>query len=253
MRIFPFCYVCPRDWRLFENLVGSWHRIEAYVPYWVAFADRREASEIEKLRGGNRDSVKLSTRPDHFHPWSGWPHAMSKLDGWRQMVADPSVKDSDYVLYCDSDTYFWNAEILGALEGYDFVGFAHDDYKFVPPLKRQWSWLSGCFQAARAGFVREVVNMDYREMEKARQELLDGNFSHNEDVVISYLFARMGAKEHRLSRQKYMEGEVEAAFRKEINPKSFSHFNHGPCKFLGVEIAGKWEIPMALEKAGINL
>ena len=177
---------------------------------------------------------------------------MSKLDGWRQMVADPMVGDGDYVLYCDSDTYFWNADILTQLEGFDFIGFPHSEYKFVPPLKRRWSWLSGCFQAARAGFVREVVNMSMKDLSAASLELLDGDFSHNEDVVMSYLFAKCGAKENRLDPPKWMEGEVESAFKYEITPKSFSHFNHGPCSFLGTRIAGKWEIPMALEKAGIK-
>jgi hypothetical protein len=69
---------------------------------------------------------------------------------------------------------------------------------------------------------------------------------------MSYLFAKCGASENRLEPSKWMEGWPEQAYRGEKVPLSFSHFNHGPCKFLGVEIDGKWSIPDAIEKAGIK-
>lgn len=254
MRIYPFCYVCPRDWRLFENLLTSWERVTAYPhPRWFAFYDRKERDFV--VGEPTKTLIERRERPDHFHPWCGWPHAMSKLEGWRMMVADPYVKDSDYVLYCDSDTYFWSAEILEQLDGFDFIGFPHSEYKDVAGLQgRSWSWLSGCFQAARAGMVRDVVNLDYRELDRARQELLFDKFSHNEDVVMSYLFAKCGAKENRLDPRAFMEDRVEQAFKGELaNCKSFSHFNHGECDFLGTRIKGKWEIPLALDAAGISV
>lgn len=249
--IHPFCYVCPRDWALFANLMSSWRRI-GQTEDWIAFYDRHEEQFIfEKMRTNAHPGLTYRQRPDQFHPWSGWPHAMSKLEGWRQMSAQPWLENDDYILYCDSDTYFFTSAILSTLEDYDFIGFPHSELKYVSQLGRDWSWLSGCFQAARVGFVREAVNIDYRALEKCRLELLENKFSHNEDVVMSYIFAKMGAKEHRLDARMWMEDRAEQAFSLKIRPKSFTHMNHGEQDFLGTHIRGKWEIPMALEKAGI--
>lgn len=250
MNIYPFCYVCPRDWKMFELLHMSWMKI-GRRENWTVFHDRKEPLTSAQKNFCDLRDVRVRQRADDFHPWCGWKHAMSKFYGWMDMVSDPDVGDDDYVLYCDSDTVFWNDEILKQFEGYDFIGFPHSVLTEVKSLGRKWSWMSGCFQAARAGKVRRMVNMTTDQLEAARKEMLDYSFSHNEDVVISFLMAKVAAEENRLDGSDFYETDPQAAFKGEIKPKSFTHLSGNPTTWLGVPVTGKWDIPMAVEKAGV--
>ena len=251
MNIHPFCYVCPRDWDLFEQLVRSWYRL-GRRENWTAFFDRTEHPDVRQWSFCLNSNVTMAYRPDWFAPWCGWKHAMSKLRGWEYMAANTNVLDDDYIVYCDSDTIFWTDEILKEFDGNDFIGFPHSVTNHVGALGRKWSWFSGCFQAMRAGAARRLVNTPTDQLEKARQEMLDASLSHNEDVVISYLMAKTGASEKKLDSRKLLEDDCEAAFKGTVEGlRSFSHMQHGNQKFLGTMIQGKWQIPMAVKVAGI--
>lgn len=252
MKIYPFCYVCPRDWKLFELLVKSWERIGRHET-WTAYHDRKEPLTAEQNAFCVTHDIRVRIRRDNFHPWCGWEHAMSKFHGWADMVGDPSLQPDDYCLYVDSDCVFFTDEILKSFDGADFIGFPHSEYKHVESLKRNWSWLSGCFQAAKVSKIHDMINMSEKDRTKAREEMLEYKFSHNEDVVISFLMAKVGATEKRLEGSKFNEPDPTGALNGQLlNPKSFVHLNGNPEWFMGIPITGKWDIPIALEQAGVR-
>ena len=250
MMVYPFCYVCPRDWKMFEMLVRSLEKTGRSCK-WTAYHDRREPLTEIQLDFCERLDVRVVQRPDDFYPWCGWKHAMSKLYGWTEMASHYGMSDDDHILYCDSDTMFFSDEILAQFEGYDFIGFPHSDTKYVEQLRREWSWLSGCFQAARVGMVRKLAQFTATQLYDASQEMLANNFSHNEDVVMSYLFAKCGAKENRLKNNHWMEMEPEKALRREKSPASFVHLNGNWKYFLGEPVEDKWDIPRVIDMKGL--
>lgn len=247
--IFPFCYVCPRDWELFEMLVRSWERIGRQES-WAAFHDRQEPLTAAQRGFCEEHQVGIFERPDGFHPWSGWPHAMSKFHGWAKMLEGGDLKDFDRILYVDSDCCFFTVDILHEVNRADFVGFGHDHKVYVNSLGRNWSWLSGCFQSASVAAVRRMIAMTPEQLQEARAEMLTYDFSHNEDVVISFLMAKSGASEHRINGAVYSESDPQTALAGAKTPNSFVHLNGNPETWMGRKISGKWDIPRVVREVG---
>ena len=253
MRIYPFTYICYRDWDLFRLLVASAEKIaDPRMMPWTAYYDREQPLSDGMHGFCDKHRIVRHARPDGFFPWCGWKSAMSKLYGWKSMLLQDGIEDSDYIAYFDSDTVLWNSGLLDALTNpYDFIGFPHSVTTYIEEFGRQWSWLSGAFQAMKASCIHMLPWLSPPELTTIKDKMLVYGLSHNEDVVISFLAAFVGATENRLNGRDYHEDDFEAAFRGELTPRSFSHFNYHPQEFLGHKVSGKWDIPKAVEKTGL--
>ena len=69
-----------------------------------------------------------------------------------------------------------------------------------------------------------------------------------DDVVVSFLMAKVGAKEQDLSPFLFEVDPESALIRRFYEPRSFSHLNGAWQSFLGTPVAGKHEIPEAVKK-----
>lgn len=248
MRLVPFNFTCLRDWNSTDLLVRSWKRF--YPERWTIYFDPvQELTPAMRAAAEARGSiVRRQSRPN-FGQWC-WDSSMCKLDGWRDMASDPTLSDDDYLLYADSDAMFHTGQLLRVLGG-DFMGFPHSHTYPVPSLNTDhWTFFSGALQIGRVGAVRRMSALTKERLDGFRKEMLELGFSHNEDVVISFLMAQVGAEYRPLPFGG--EPDPEAVLRgTKTDALPFSHMSGGFTRFLGIEIAAKWEIPIAIEKAGI--
>lgn len=250
MKIHPFTFTCPRDFGLAQLCMDSLNRFKVTQP-WTVFHDPAEtlpnAPDVPDAHDGGR-IWELRPRVIGFFPQDGWPCALSKLDGWRQMAEGKD--QGDWILYVDSDGYFHTPAVLAEMEeGWDFLGFGGDDARYSSRFQAHWVWLSGCMQAATVGGVRRLLDQD---LEEAKAELVADGFSLMEDVVVSYLAERAGLRVHRLSQMGgHWEAYPQLAILDMKPPRSFSHLNGDYTSFLGLPVAGKFDIPAAITKAGL--
>src|SRR4029077_13226381 len=128
---------------------------------------------------------------------------------------------SDFVVSLDSDVLFFSSALFDQLGTHDFVGFGHRPTTFVPALAREWSHTSGCFQAARAGKVREMAALSADDIRRAFAQLSACGLPLIHDLVISYLFALCGAATHELSFAAFMEDDIAGVFSGRSAPRPF--------------------------------
>jgi len=250
MIIRPFNFTCQRDWRSSELLVRSWRRFSP-EPWTIYFDPTQPITErMTAFCQENGVTLRLQSRKD-FGQWC-WDSSMCKLDAWREMASDPALSDDDWLIYSDSDAMFHSPEVKNELAG-DFCGFPHSITYPVPSLNTDhWTFFSGCLQAGRVGVVRKMGALPDPRLEQIKQEMLTLNFSHNEDVVISFLMAQVGAVYRPFpgGGEPNPEGVLLGTKKAE---RPFSHMYGGFTSFCGVPVTGKWDIPLALEKLGIKI
>ena len=243
--IYPFAFTCKRDWPLFEQLVESWGRIRP--EFFSAYYDPDEELQDGAVSFIRRHGVRME-RQDRsgYGQWS-WDSAMCKLAGWRNMATALDLRDEDHVLHVDSDTLFHNDEILHHLTG-DFMGRLHSPMVHSPLLGREWSWTAGSFQAAKAWAARKVAALTPEEVDACKIEMAGVGLTFIDDVVVSFLMAKVGAKEQDLSPFLFEVDPEAALIHRFYSPRSFSHLNGTWQNFLGSTVAGKHEIPGAVRK-----
>jgi hypothetical protein len=250
MSFCPFNFTCPRDLALTEMLVRSWERFRS--ERWTIFHEKTEPIFGPSLEFFMAHGAAVRERSWRFAPWNGWMSAMSKFDGWLTMAENETVADYDYIVHVDSDAIFHSPDILWALTG-DFAGFPHSEKLHVPSIGREWTWKSGCFQAARAWVVRKLARLTSRDLEAIEQEMRGLGLQLIDDVVMSFMFAKVGATEQDLPPELFESDPAGALSGEVAKPRSFTHLNGDWTSFLGVKIPGKWGIPQAIAERGITI
>ena len=248
--IYPFAFTCPRDWDLFEYLTQSVKALgNPNVAPFVAFHDKAEPPTAKMAAFMESNGIISSVRRDGFFPWEGKVSCFSKVDGYERMMALRNPGESDYLASVDCDSIFFTSAIFGVLGDADFYGFPHSQKFYVEELDADWSWMSGALQIARVGKARRVVEMMHHDsLEPVFSILSRIGQAHNEDVAFSLAMALVGASARSLNG--YEELFPELAIRGE-GPSAkgaFAHLAGGWRSFLGLPIAGKWDIPRAIRE-----
>lgn len=218
----------------------SWRRI-GRKEKWTVFYERTEPLNTSRQREYcEAYGVTPFPREIQFAPWNGLTSGASKRQGWIRMLETPGIQDEDYIVHCDSDSVFFNDDVLKACTG-DFVGFPDTQIQFVSTLGRAWTWYGGSFHAARVSLVKKLAALDEATIMQINKELVDYGFPLLDDSVMSYFFARVGAEGQPLPAT-FLEGDPQRAFYYKP-PRSFSHLNGMWTKFLASQVTGKWDIP----------
>ena len=247
VRIYPFThlYADLRDWGLFELLVRSLERLnDTRVAPLTAFHDPASAFSDDALSFCGAHGVHLVARSPGYDCWG--ESCAIQVASWRHVASDEAVHPSDFVVSLDSDVLFLSSALFDELGVQDFVGFAHSQKTFVPALGRAWAHTSGCFQAARAGKVREVVAFSADDVRRALAQLSACSLPLIHDLVTSYLFALCGAATHELSVAAFMEDNIAGVFAGRSPPRPFIHLVGDWRAFLGEPVANKWDLARPL-------
>ena len=179
-----------------------------------------------------------------FGNGAGWEASMYKVQILRQF----EIEDNDFLCCIDSDVLFFNNEVfkfVNESEG-EFIGIKNEIT--VPTLQGDLNHIGGCLTFIKGNILRKINALTDEQLFHVRNEFKAATLCENEDVVISYLAARVGAKIVGLPEYLW-SGGIEQDLKNGC-PKSFYHVNYSPTEFLGVPCDGKWRIPIALTKLG---
>lgn len=244
---FTFLYKDLRDIPLMVTLLRSAERIkDDRIAPWTVFIDPGADGETARL-ALEPHGAKVLLRPAGYCPW-GWNEGgMIKRHGWG--VTAQAAADDDMVVHVDSDCVLFNADALDAAKDAEFAGFPHSEMRVVPDLGREWSHKSGCFQVARVECVNAVTRLSDAALSRACQHIAECQLSRIDDVILSYLFAMVGAQDVSLSGA-LLENDIEAALTRGTG-KSIVHLLGDWHSFLGDPVANKWDIPRVLHQKGV--
>ena len=175
---------------------------------------------------------------------AGWEASLHKVQILRQF----EIEENDFLVCIDSDVLFFTPEVTKFVNESDgeFMGIKNEIT--VPTLQGDLNHIGGCLTFIKGNILKKINAFTDEQLFHVRNEFKAVDLCENEDVVISYLAKRVGAKIVGLPEYLW-SGGIEQDLRNGC-PKSFYHVNYSPTEFLGEPCDGKWRIPIALTKLG---
>jgi len=244
--IYAFNLTCHRDWELRTLMLETYTKYSGFSSW---------------------SSVNTDVEYPKYHNGAGWEASMIKMKELRTILEIYPVKDTDFVLSVDSDVVFTSSEVFKyVVPEYGIIGTRHK-----PPFNTAlglWGHMSGALIFIRGDIASKIAMLQEPELNTIRQKHFKGfDLTENEDVVLSYLCAYVGANYFDLGSVPDLtsgdfEGDVEHCYYergendyylKFNHFKSFYHLNYCPTQFLGEPITGKWDIPKVLKMKRIEL
>ena len=175
---------------------------------------------------------------------SGWEASMYKVQILRQF----EIEENDFLVCIDSDVLFFTPEVFKFVNETDGEVIGIKNEITVPTLQGDLNHIGGCLTFIRGNILKKINALTDEQLFHVRNEFKAVVLCENEDVVISYLAARVGAKIVGLPEYLW-SGGIEQDLRNGC-PKSFYHVNYSPTEFLGELVTGKWDIPKVLTQKG---
>lgn len=180
---------------------------------------------------------------------SGWPQSMLKLDQLRKF----NPADDDFILSVDSDVVFASPEVFKHIKPeYGIIGMKHQSLfkTYLGP----WSHMSGAAIFIRGDIAKAIGALRESELNHIRYDHFKRyKLTENEDLVLSYLAAYVGANYFDLNS---VPGLSSGNFEQDVQSGQFAslyHLNYCPTEFLGRQVTGKWDIPEVLKRKRIDL
>lgn len=171
---------------------------------------------------------------------AGWEASMHKVKILRQF----DIEENDFLVCIDSDVLFFTSEVTRFVNESDGEFFGIQNVITVKTLQGDLNHMGGCLTFIKGNILKKINAITDEQLFHVRNEFKAVNLTENEDVVISYLAARVGAKFVGFPPELW-SGGIEQDLRNGC-PKSFYHVNYSPTEFLGIPVTGKWDIPKAL-------
>jgi len=236
--IYAFNLSCHRDLDLRNLMLDTYIKYTGFTAY---------------------SSVNTDFEYPKYHNGAGWEASMIKMKELRTILEIYPVKDTDFVLSVDSDVVFTSSEVFKyVVPEYGIIGTRHK-----PPFNTAlglWGHMSGALIFIRGDIAKKIVELLPETLIMIRQNYFKGyDLTENEDVVLSYLCAYVGANYFDLgSVPGLSNGDFENYLKVKqtglsLASASFYHLNYCPTQFLGEPITGKWDIPKVLKMKGIEL
>ncbi len=238
MTIWPFCYTSPKWGPLMRQCVKSWERVGRFEPM-TAFINPTEDWSGQTL------PKRIRNRLPGIEIWPDAAHCGSFFDILKQLAADGTFANEDYLVHLDNDMMFLTPEIFGHIKGADIYGFPGSD-KLTSPRLGQWAWFSGFCIFFRVGALRKMVGSV--DLDAMLREIESIGGCHIFDVVMPYLMEASGATRGELP-WSMSDQNIEGVFRGTKPPASVVHLAGMWTTFLG-QPADKWGIPKVLEDMG---
>src|SRR5687767_13980203 len=224
--IYAFNFTCQRDLALADLMRET---LQTHAQPHIKY--------IRSITTGGRDYT-------NYYNGAGWGPSMMKLSAMDQLIKDTDPDDDDFILSVDSDVVFCGPELFEAINPkYGIIGVQHKPfYKTELGL---WGHCSGALIFIRADIARDMCDLTDDELNRIRfNEFKKHVITENEDVVLSYLAAKCGAKPLDIG-GKYTGLNFEEELRTG-NLGSYYHLNYCPTEFLGETVSGKWDLPHVL-------
>lgn len=227
--IHAFNFTCDRDTELSNLMVHT---------LW------KHCDQLAELKVFNTDHNPLYKG---YGNGAGWEASMMKLAALRNF----SPADNDFILSVDSDVVFCNPEVFTMLDtNYGIIGRRHT--KPFPTRLGLWGHMGGSLIFIRGDVARLITALPDEELNNIRYDHFKKyKLTENEDMVLSYLCAYVGAV-HLALPNSITSGDFEPDIQQGKTMKSFYHLNYCPTSFLGEPVTGKWDIPRVLKAKGIN-
>lgn len=175
---------------------------------------------------------------------AGFEASLHKVQILRQF----EIEENDFLVCIDSDVLFFTPEVTKFVtesDG-DFLGIKNEIT--VHTLQGDLNHIGGCLTFIKGNILKKINQFTDEQLFHVRNEFKAVDLCENEDIVISYLAQRVGAKIVGLPEYLW-SGGIEQDLRNGC-PKSFYHVNYSPTEFMGENVTGKWDIPKALTKLG---
>lgn len=180
----------------------------------------------------------------------GWSDSMQKIEGYKEALKVWDIKDDDWLMDMDDDTYMASGEWLKILrrqegpgEGHnDLAGIQHDDP--FPTAMGMFAHMSGACLCMKGWVVKKLVALDWN---KLARDIRSYNLPLVWDLVISYGCVYAGAKS--LAINKILDLSVSFEDFLKGKPGHFFHFNGEWKQLMGYPLPnGRYDIPGVLEK-----
>lgn len=191
------------------------------------------------------------------HPYGngfGWPASLMKLDYLKQMVEKYKPTEKDFILSVDSDVVFCNSKVFEYINPeYGIIGIMHQG-ELTDTEIGKLHHMSGCSIYIRGDIATKMAGLSDYYLEQIQKEFRKWVLCENEDVLLSYLAQKLGAKPLCLPIELH-HGDFEGILNSRDLSKlaSFYHYNYAPTSFLGVRCTGKWDFADILEMKRIKL
>lgn len=223
-----------------RQCVQSWERV-GRIERMTAFLN-----PTENWEGWQTIPGRIKYRLPDIEVWPRWAHCVSFFDILKQLAADETFADDDYVVHLDNDMMFLTPEIFTFIDGTkDIYGFPGDD-KITTPRLGSWSWFSGFCIFFKVSALRRMIRQT--NFETFRDEIRQMGGAHIFDVVMTYLMEVSGSTRGNLP-WRLSEQHIEAVFRGTQPPASVVHLL-GMWKVFLDKPCDKWGIPKVLEDLG---
>jgi hypothetical protein len=231
--IYAFNFTCARDLALAELMQDT-----------LVTHGQPHIKYIRSITTGGRDF------PTYYNG-AGWQASMMKLSGMDQLIKDTNPEDEDFILSVDSDVVFCSPKVFESVNpAYGIIGVQHKP--FYKTELGMWGHMSGALIFIRADIARKMCDLTDDELNRIRfEEFKKHVITENEDVVLSYLATKCGAKPLDID-GKYTGLNFEEEL-KTGNLGSYYHLNYCPTSFLGMDVSGKWDLPHVLNEKRITL
>jgi hypothetical protein len=175
---------------------------------------------------------------------AGWEASLHKV----QILRRFEIEENDFLVCIDSDVLFFTSEVTKFVNESDGEFLGIQNVITVNTLQGDLNHMGGCLTFIKGNILKKINTFTDEQLFHVRNEFKAVDLCENEDVVISYLAQRVGAKFVELPTYLW-SGGIEQDLRNRC-PKSFYHVNYAPTEFLGEPCDNKWNIPKVLTKLG---
>ena len=261
MRYHVLCPTCRRDGDLAALMVESLRRLDddRLCDVTITHPQQVESSQGDApLTDPQRETLQdlgatLVTRRGGYGQWC-WRSSMSMVNSLVRVAG--ALPADAWVSKCDSDVLWLSkaaADVVAARDDADIVGWPHSESTPTAAFG-PWSWMSGSCLWIRAETLRRIGLLGPGCLNGISLRMQADGLSRNEDVVVSYLAATVGA------RPAEMPGGLlcrdnNGALAAWINDETagldaaIAHLNGEGFRVAGRFVRHKWEIPKALSAA----
>lgn len=180
-----------------------------------------------------------------------WEAALMKHDYLKQMVYKYKPTEKDFILSVDSDVIFCNSKVFDYINPeYGIIGIMQQGELANTEIGKLHN-MSGCSIYIRGDIAVKMAELSDYQIDEIRKEFRKWTLCESEDVLLSYLAQKLGAKPFSLPMELY-SGDLEQDLLLG-GRASFYHYNYACESFMGVRCTGKWAFAEILESKRIKI
>lgn len=257
MKIWPLVLTCERDLDLYGLMETSLRKKEYRFERTILSIDEGAKIDPRVKRIMDQHGALLTRRKPGYGNWDNWDSCLVFFSVLSGLAKDQKIGPEDYIMDADSDIVFLGTSFTNELDGSDLIGVhvlgeRMDYQKFGV---KDWTHFSGAFLLIKGSFLQKIAIAERHGFPGLKEEIRFTKKNLCDDVSISVLALMSGSKLKALNRDKTFQSYSEAvAAGKYPVTSDLIHWelNSAWKSFLGIPIAGRWEIPKALRASGIN-